>query len=171
MTNTDNSGVSVHMFLPQGTADGIRTVQIPGWTGRIAYGPCNSLDDLANRPEAERMGLHLFVGKAADGGTMVRMRVSSDLKASLRERFWDPDIADLQHVIIITDCDDMLTSAEAHWVGYLLQADLHKNERRYRDADIPGGNSIGEAQRDQAQQFIERVRIVLPLISAQSIPF
>lgn len=160
--NTKILGISVNLFLPQGTADGIRIAQIPGWTGRIAYAPAHVADQLAGRPECDRAGLHLFIGSDGNGGEMVRMRVSSNLEASLRKPYWAPHIAQIQHIVVITDQDDMLTGPELHWIGYLLREDIKDRDRSIREEDVAGGIPISEAGRAQIESFMEHVRIALP---------
>ena len=162
MTITEIPGISVHLFLPQGTADGIRIAQIPGWTGRVAYAPARAKDQLAARPECDRAGLHIFIGSDGSGGQMVRMKVSSNLEASLRKPYWAPHITQLQHIVVITDRDDMLTGPEVHWIAYLLQTDIEASGRSVREEDIASGIPIGEAGRAQIGRFMEHVRIVLP---------
>lgn len=170
MTNAEIPGISVHLFLPQGTVDGVRIAQIPGWTGRIACAPARAADKLAKRPESDRAGLHLFIGSAAAGhghgsyGDIIRMRVSSNLEQSLRKRYWEPQIATLRHVVVITDRDDMLTGPELHWIGYLVRADVEAGGRSVRMEDVADGIPIGEAGRAQIERFMEHVRIVLPAI-------
>lgn len=162
MTNADIAGVSVHLFLPQSMTDGIRIAQIPGWTGRIACAPAHAEDQLAQRPECDRAGVHVFIGDDGEGGEMVRMRVSSNLETSLRKPYWAPHIAQLRHVIVITDRDDMLTGPELHWIGYQMAAYFAESGRHIRDEDIASGIPIGEAGRAQIERFMEHVRIVLP---------
>lgn len=167
MTNCVSLGVSVHLFLPRGTADGVRIAQIPGWTGSIACAPAAAADQLAVRPESEMAGLHLFVGSTAEGPeTMVRMRISSNLQTSLRGPYWAPHIVQLRHVVVITDRDDMLTGPELHWLGYLMQGDIGQmGARSIVNDDIASGIPISEVGRAQVERFMERVRIVLPILS------
>lgn len=163
MTNAKTRGVSVHLFLPQGFADGIRVAQIPGWTGCIACAPADAADHLADRPEANRAGLHIFIGSHPDGqGETVRMRIRSNLGVSVRGAFWESQMKDTSQVVVITDRDELLTMPQLHWIAHLLRGDFENVAGiQVLEDDIVSEIPIDEARRAQVECFMEPVRIVL----------
>lgn len=61
---------TIKLFLIDGEPDGMLTAEIMNWTGHVLYGPRARIVDLLRRPEVQKTGIYLPVGKdptEADG--------------------------------------------------------------------------------------------------------
>src|ERR1700681_3342379 len=63
-----SSDFSIHMFLPSGTAEGIKIVEISNWVGRAVAGPRSRFEELRRRPEFAKTGVYVLVGQADPNG-------------------------------------------------------------------------------------------------------
>jgi len=63
-----SSDLSIHMFLPNGTAEGIKIVEISNWIGRAVAGPRSRFEELRKRPEFTRTGVYVLTGQSDPNG-------------------------------------------------------------------------------------------------------
>jgi len=63
-----SSDLSIHMFLPSGTAEGIKILEISNWVGRAVAGPRSRFDELRRRPEFAKTGVYVLTGQADPNG-------------------------------------------------------------------------------------------------------
>ena len=67
-----SQGQHIELFLVDGTAGGITTAEIIGWTGHVLAWPRPDLADVLKRPEAARNGVYLLLGESEDAVGGVR---------------------------------------------------------------------------------------------------
>ena len=62
-----SKGRSLKLFLVDGIASGIMTVEIGNWSGHILSSPRSRIDAALGRKEVERTGVYILIGEDADG--------------------------------------------------------------------------------------------------------
>lgn len=159
-------GTHIELFLVDGEAGGITTADIASWTGHLLLGPRSRLSELLSRDEARRNGVYLLLGDdpAAVGHTRCYIGKTEDFTRRFREHSRTKDWWD--RTVLISSSDDSFN--EGHW-GYIesrlieiatvaARATLDENKQ------VPQQRKLSEAQRSDAEAFIERVRTVLPVL-------
>ena len=61
-------GFSIHIFLPDGSPDGLRVVEKTNWTGIGLQYPRASFPKAESRREFARAGVYVLVGPSAETG-------------------------------------------------------------------------------------------------------
>jgi hypothetical protein len=59
---------SIHMFLLNGTPDGLKTVEVSNWEGMAIAGPNTRFDELRKRPEFEKTGVYVLTSQPEPDG-------------------------------------------------------------------------------------------------------
>lgn len=164
------NGKHIELFLVNGVPGGITTAEIAGWTGHVLAGPRSELGALLKRPEPSRNGAYLLLGEdeEAVGGVNCYIGRTENFINRFRDHqakkeFWD-------RVILITSKDDSFT--EGHW-GY-LEARLVELAREadrvtLTNGNDPQGRKLSEAQRSDAEAFLDQLRIILPVLGVDAI--
>ncbi len=159
-------GKHIELFLVDGEAGGITTADIASWTGHILSGPRSRLADLLVREEAHRNGVYLLLGDDADSIDDTRCYIGKTEDFSRRfldhdkkKEWWD-------RAILVSSLDDSFN--EGHW-GY-IEARLVEIAKRAERSSLddnkqtPQQRKLSEAQRSDAEAFIEQLRVVLPVL-------
>lgn len=165
MTAVENVGVSIRIFLVDGTPQGLRLVERMGWTGLcLAFARADYAVARA-RLEVGRTGVYILQGPDTDGRREKRVYVgeADEVRARLdshqREKdFWT-------HGFVLTTRDDSLNKAH---VRYLEAAFL----RLARDADVatldngtaPPLPGLSEPERADMESFLREALLLLPLV-------
>jgi len=122
----DVAGLTIKLFLVDGTPTGILTAEIGNWTGKVIVAPRPHLADLARRPEAKRTGLYCLVGRDPDNPTrdcvyigetdnLLGRLAEHDRDAKQKLDFWT-------RTILIGSKDENLTKAHARYLEARLLA-------------------------------------------------
>ncbi|WP_417562355.1 GIY-YIG nuclease family protein [Microbacterium sp.] len=159
-------GKHIELFLVDGTAGGLTTAEIIGWTGHVIRGERSQLNDFFKRDEAARNGAYILLGddETAPGGTRAYIGRSENIADRLRNHRTNKDFWD--RFVVITTKDDTFT--EGHW-GYLearLVAMAKEADRAALTNDnAPQGRKLSEAQSSDMEAFIQQLNIILPVLN------
>ena len=160
------AGKHIDLFLVDGESGGITTAGIIGWTGQILNGPRSALTRLLDREEAHRNGVYFLLGDDPDAIESVRCYVGKTEDFSARfldhnrkKEWWN-------RVILVSSLDDSFN--EGHW-GYLesrlLEIATTTKRCTLRDnVQAPQRRKLSEAQKSDAEAFLEQVRSILPVL-------
>ncbi len=160
-------GVSVRLFLADGTPDGLRSVEKSNWTGvATTCSRAQYPDPLVRaREEFGRPGVYVLVGPSASGGTRQAVYVGQAdvardrLDAHLRSKdFWT-------HLVLFSSKDANLNKAHVQY----LEARLLELARRAKRADLenetlPSRPYLSEADTADAEFFLEDMLLIYPLL-------
>lgn len=159
-------GTHIELFLVDGEAGGITTADIASWTGHILSGPRSRLADLLAREEAHRNGVYLLLGDDPESIDNTRCYIGKTEDFSRRfldhdkkKEWWD-------RAILVSSLDDSFN--EGHW-GYIESRLVEIAKRAERSSlddnkQTPQLRKLSEAQRSDAEAFIEKIRQVLPVL-------
>jgi len=164
------SGMSVRLFLVDGTPGGLLTAEIVNWTGHVIAAPRSDLISLLGRDETSRTGIYLLIGDDPDslGGIQVYVGEGDDVRTRLKSHarpeeqggkdFWD-------RAIVVTSKDSNLTKAHARYLeARFISLALAAKRSLLTNSTNPPAISLPEADVSDMETFIERTNIVLPVL-------
>lgn len=160
-------GLSVRLFMVDGTPAGLVTAEVMNWTGHLLKGPRSRLPDIVGRPECSRTGIYFLTGNDPDDpdrqrvyigeGDNVGERLKSHAKDGAKD-FWTS-------VTVVTSKDTNLTKAHVRY----LESRLVEQTKAVGRANIANGNepaakALPESDRSDMEYFIHQLETVAPLI-------
>ncbi len=168
-SNSRRRGVSVRLFLVDGTAEGFRLVEKSNWTGIAAMCSRAQYPEIRDREEFGRPGVYVLVGPSQSGTGRQAIYIGQAdaarerLDAHLRGKdFWT-------HLVLFASKDTNLNKAH---VSY-LEARLVELAQRAKRADMENGNvprvrSLSEADRADAESFLEDMLLIYPILGVSA---
>ena len=154
-------GRSIRIYLPDGSASGLRHVEIANWSGQAIACPRSRFSELASWEEAQRPGVYFLLEQhSTDDRNTVYIGESENVFRRLNEHdrkkeFWN-------EVIIFTSKDENLTKAhikylEARLVTLTNIADRYSLE----NGNTPPQSSLPRADKDAMEEFIYNSKMIL----------
>jgi hypothetical protein len=67
MAASPRRGFCLHLFLPDGTSDGLRIVEKSNWTGRGVVCPRSQFREAKGRPDFNKTGVYVLRGPSEEG--------------------------------------------------------------------------------------------------------
>lgn len=163
-----SAGRHIKLYLIDGAPDGMRTAEIGNWTGHVLYAPRSRIVDILRRPEVQRTGVYLLIGKDPSDANAAAVYVGQGDDVGVRlarhnaeKEFWD-------YVCVVTNKDLNLTSAHVRYLESRLVS-IVKSEGR---ASILNGNEpkfdrLPEADTYDMEDFIVRLQVLLPVLGVE----
>ena len=158
------SSATIKLFLPRGDAKSLRTAEIYNWSGKAVAAPRTELEDLLSRDELEKPGVyiltgwnpktngpHAYIGEAE----VVRERI----KQHKSKEFW-------VSAIVFVSNDENLTKAHIRYLESRLLEEAIRINRFTLDQNQAGGSKLPESDRAYMEDFLERVRQLLPVLGS-----
>lgn len=167
MTGTSAArGQSIHLYLVNGTPQGLTIATMPNWTGNILFGRAGSISDLLNRDEAKRPGCYLLQGEEPNHPMGLRAyigrsdQLNDRFRDYIREGWWDS-------AALISTSDMHFTSG--HFMALESRMiDLTRQSRRaaVKNNAKPSADAgrLGEAGQADIESFLDKVQIILPTL-------
>jgi len=154
-------GRSIRIYLPDGSASGLRHVEIANWSGQAMACPRSRFSELSSWEEAQRPGVYFLLEQhSTDDRNTVYIGESENVFKRLNEHdrkkdFWN-------EVIIFTSKDENMTKAhikylEARLVTLTTQADRYSLE----NGNTPPQSSLPRADKDAMEEFIYNSKMIL----------
>lgn len=140
------SGRSVHLFLVDGSPQGMRTAQVGNWSGLALVCPRTDLVKVGKRDAVRGAGVYLLVGPSEALASRLRVYVGEAEDVWTRLQSHDSKKDWWTWVVVFVSKDENLTKAHVRW----LEAKLVREVRAAKRADIdndaePGGGHLPEA--------------------------
>lgn len=167
MNTGKNFGRTIQLFLVDGKSTGLCKATIHGWTGLLFVSGDSAFGDLTARDEVNRTGVYILSGPdpVMPGGTRVYIgsgnSVSERIRQSaLKRDFWET-------AITVTTSDDDLSKGHAEYLEARLIQDTAKAGRVTLDNGTQPDfqrRRLPEADVANMEQFLENLRIILPVI-------
>lgn len=159
-------GMHIELFLVDGEVGGITTADLVSWSGHVLFGPRSKLSELLAREEAHRNGVYLLLGDDPEAIESTRCYIGKTEDFSKRfldhkqkKDWWD-------RAVLICSSDDSFN--EGHW-GYIESrlveiAALAERTTLDDNKQTPQLRKLSEAQRSDVEDFIDKIRIILPVL-------
>lgn len=159
------SGATIRIFLVDGTPQGVRVVERPGWTGTCLAFARSDYPAARLRPEVATTGAYVLLGPDADGPRPQRAYVgeADDVRTRLdthqRERdFWT-------HGYVLSTKDNSLNKAHVRY----LEARLIELARVVDSATLDNGTAppavhLSEPETADMEAYLGYALTILPLV-------
>lgn len=160
-------GRTIQLFLVDGKPTGLRKATIHGWTGLIFVSGDAHFGDLTARPEVDRSGVYILAGPDPERASGLRAYIGSGnsvaerIGQSAKQRgFWET-------AITITTSDDDLSKGHAEYLeARLIELTAQAGRVALDNGTQPDSQRrrLPEADIANMEQFLENIRIILPVI-------
>lgn len=159
-----SSGKSIRIFLFDGTPTGLRTAEIPNWTGHVVVAPRARIQEALLRPEGTKTGVYLLVGEEA-GRPIVYVGEGDCIADRVRTHAKDADKAFWERVCLITSKDVNLTKAHVRYLeSRLVQIIKQSNRAQVTNGNEPTPKILPEADISDMEFFLSQLQILLPTV-------
>jgi hypothetical protein len=157
-------GFSIHVFLPDGTADGLRLVEKSNWIGRAIVCPRALYAEAKARLEFSKTGVYVLTGPTADVGfPMIYVGEGDPVKPRIDQHYAKKDF--WTSLVLFTSKDDNLNKAHVQYLEARLTA-LAKEANRCQldNANLPQLPSLSEADVADMESFLDEMLLIYPLL-------
>lgn len=177
------AGLSIRLFLVDGTPTGTLTAEIINWTGRVLVANRDPLSRLAEREEARRTGLYFLTGADPENPTRdcVYVGESDNVLARLATHNSgkgapgngtteeaEPTAAKLEfwtRTVVVTSKDENLTKAHARYLeARLIQLAKEAGRARITNRSSPAPPPLPESDRADMEYFLAQLQVLLPAL-------
>ena len=158
------SSATIKLFLPFGDPRRLRTAEISNWSGKAVAGPRSELDELLKREELLKPGIYLLTGTDAETGkTRVYVGEAEVLKDRIRQHgakdFW-------VHAMLFVSKDENLTKAHIRYLEGRIIEEMQTIGRAILENSQSSGARLPESDREDMEEFLNRVRQLLPILGS-----
>ena len=159
-----SSDFSIHIFLPNGTAEGIKIVEISNWIGRAVAGPRSRFEELRRRPEFARTGVYVLTGPADLNGLPTIYvgegdPVAGRLISHYRQKdFWST-------LVFFSSKDDNLNKAHVQYLEARLVSLAKEAKRCVLDnSNVPQLPAISEMDTAALRSFLDQMLLIFGVL-------
>jgi hypothetical protein len=152
------------MFLPDGTPDGIKTVEKSNWVGHAVVCPRNRFADVRRRPEFTKTGVYVLIGQGGPDelptvyigeGDPIADRLTAHYKA---KEFWST-------AVFFTSKDGNLNKAHVQHLEARLVGLARDAKRCILDnSNLPQRPSLSEMDAADMEVFLEEMLLIFGVL-------
>ncbi len=169
VSSSQRRGLSITMFLAEGTPDGLKLVSKTNWNGLAVMCARADYPRVRQREEFSRPGVYVLISPSNDvaGRQSLYIGHADDARDRLDQHLKGKD--DWTHVILFVSRHDALNKAHVHY----LESQLVTLAKQSRRADLTNGNTPGapflsEADRADADAFLDDMLIIYPILGVSA---
>ena len=157
--------VQIRVTLEIDTADSVRLITMPGWTGAALMCSRAQYRGIRNRDDFERPGVYVLLGEGTPGDPRQQLYIGQTNAAGERldnhrgrKGFWTD-------LILFTTTDDSLNTALCRHIEQRLYQQADKIGRVHLlNGNRPGGARLHPSDRDTADDYLRRMLLIYPLL-------
>ncbi len=165
------TGRSLKLYLVDGSASGIVTVEIGNWSGHILFSPRTRIETALARAEVSRTGVYILIGPDEEDQGVQRIYVgeADELKSRIvshnkEKDFWD-------RFVSVSSKDMNLTKAHVKYLeGRLLDFAHESGKTTVDNKTNPNFDKLPEADISDMESFLEEIRLALPVLGVDFFP-
>lgn len=160
-------GRTVRLFLAEGTAAGLTTVEIMNWTGHVLTGSRSGLPTFLKRRELERTGIYFLTGPDPEGSEVLQVYIgeSDIVRKRLVQHNTDDGKAFWERTCVVTSKDQNITKAHARYLEARLIAIANASGNAIVvNGTAPPPPGLPEADESDMEFFIEQLKLILPVL-------
>ncbi|HEY7329593.1 MAG TPA: GIY-YIG nuclease family protein [Gemmataceae bacterium] len=164
MSASPRRGFSIRIFLPDGTPDGLRTVEKSNWIGRGIICPRSQFREAKSRPEFKKTGVYVLRGPSESSDLpSVYIGEGDPALPRLEQHFAKKDF--WTSLILFTSKDDNLNKAHVQYLESRLIV-LGKDAKRcvLDNANTPELPSLSEPDMAEMEGFLEEMLLIYPVL-------
>ncbi len=161
---TNRRAFSLRIFLPEGTPDGVRTVEKSNWTGRAIVCPRSRFNDAKARPDFDRTGVYVLVGPSEESDLpLVYIGEGDPALPRLKQHYAKKDF--WTSLVLFISKDDNLNKAHVQYLESRL-CELAREAKRceLENANEPQPPSLSEPDQAEAEGFLDEMLLIYPLL-------
>lgn len=164
MTTPARRGFSLRIFLPDGTPDGLRTVEKSNWTGRAVVCPRSRFKDAKARPDFDKTGVYVLIGPSDESDLpTVYVGEGDPALGRLERHFADKDF--WTSLVLFTSKDENLNKAHVQYLEARLCALAREANRCILDnRNDPQPPSLSEPDVAEVEGFLDEMLLIYPLL-------
>jgi hypothetical protein len=156
-------GVTIRVFLVDGTPQGLRVVDRAGWTGTCLAFARADYTEARQRPEAARTGVYVLVGQDENDRPRLYVGEGDDVSARLDNHHRSKDF--WTHGYILTAKDDSLNKAHVRWLeARLLQIAAEAGTAGLDNGTAPPPPYLSESDQADMEAYLDNALTLLPLV-------
>lgn len=163
---SNSKGFSVRIFIPSGEPEGLRIIEKSNWTGQGLIFPRVLLPDVKRREEIKRTGVYILWGPS-EASQLPRVYIGQgdDVLQRIEQHARQKDF--WTHAAVFTSKDLNLNRAHVQYIEARLVALVSEAKRAELDnSNSPQEPSLSEADRADAEVFLQDMLLCLPLVGA-----
>lgn len=157
-------GKTIRLYLPSGSTDGLKTLEISNRTIKASVFPRPLLKDFLKREDANRPGVYMLYGNSSkDEIPMLYIGEGDPVSDRLKEHginkeFWT-------EAYVFTSKDDYLTKTQIKFLeSMLIQSAREANRVTLDNIQSSNEPTISEADRDEAREFFEAIQLLIQVL-------
>jgi predicted GIY-YIG superfamily endonuclease len=157
-------GVTILVFLAEGSPDGLRVVERSNWTGVVLLAGIAEPAVLLERPELDGPGVYMLVGRSGDEARHLYIGEADDVGKRIRQHLAKADES-WQQILVATRKDTSLNKAHVRW----LERELIEIARRAKRSTISNVNAgfasrLHEAEVATMESYLDELLTILPIL-------
>ncbi|MBX9868128.1 MAG: GIY-YIG nuclease family protein [Burkholderiales bacterium] len=153
-----SNGVSINLFLVDGSIDGVIKAESPNWTGQCLKFPADKLLDVIQRDEIkDKVGIYflfgdesLYIGESESLDVRLKQHLKDDKND--KNNWWN-------QTVIFSSSNNFLTKAHVKYLENKL-IELARKTIKFKCTNLNNGvkTKLNEALQNDADNFIEYVQ-------------
>ncbi len=156
---------TIKLLLLHGDPKRLRTAEISNWSGKAIGAPRTEFDALLDRDEMRQSGVYVLTGSDPEtGAPMAYIGEAEVLRDRLRSHkskdFWVSAVTFLSK-------DENLTKSHIRFLEGRLIDEAKAAGRFALDNSAASGSRLPEADRHDMEEFLEKVRLLLPVLGSE----
>ena len=161
-------GVSILVFLAEGSPDGLRVVERSNWNGVVLLAGIAEPAVLLARSELDGPGVYMLVGRSSDDARQLYIGESDDVGKRIRQHLAKPDES-WQQLLVATRKDTSLNKAHVRWLEREL-IDIARRAKRSTISNVNAGftSPLHEADVATMEAYLDDLLTILPILGIDS---
>jgi hypothetical protein len=159
-------GVTLRVFLPEGSPDGVRLVYKSNWTGlAVASSRARYPSARVTRDELRSPGVYLLVGPAEDAKRDARVYIGEgeDPRTRLDAHHSEKDF--WTRFVLFTASGQLLNKATIRYIeARLLELAASTGRAELDNGTAPGLPPLNEPDQQDAESFLRDILLICPLL-------
>lgn len=162
-------GRTIRIHLVEGTATGLRTVELINWSGIALVCQRSDLASLANRQEPKSTGVYLLTGQNPDDIAQTQVYIGEGDNVFKRLTSHDQSKDFWTQTALFVSRDGNLTKAHVRYLESRLIKLAHDAQRSSVVNDTqPDAPPLPEPDIADMEYFLEQILLILPIIGIES---
>jgi len=163
MTLSAPRPTSIRIFLADGRPDGLRIVEKSNWTGRAVVASRSQVTRAFERPELSLPGVYVLTGVTEEGAPRLYVGEADVLRERLRHHVSGRDF--WTRFVVFSSTNEGLNKAHIRYLeSRLIALAKAANQWELDNAPEPDTPPLSEADRADAEWFLEEMRLIFPLL-------
>jgi hypothetical protein len=169
MTTTQQRGFTIRIYIADGSVDGLRIVDKSNWSGQGIVCPRVLFTKHKVRDEFDHTGVYVLIGPndKLPEKPLIYIGEGDPVKPRLEQHYANRDF--WTTVIFFVSTAKHLNKAHVqHLESRLVQIAASVNRCVLQNGNVPQPPSLSEADRDEAEGFLDQILLCLPILGVQA---